>query len=158
MSQRPVNGRALLLQELERAAALEGELHELVSKPRRHAGAHPSALDWFERLERRVFAHGAALEDKLDRLTAGRQPLTGCPIRLPETPGSELTRDLDSAYALLSAAIASYVVVTILAGIVGDLEAVTLAQANGDDANAFLEELDAVTVRVARQEALDGAA
>ena len=157
MSRAALNGHALLLRELERAVALESQLHELVSRPHEHAeiGRHPCAIAWLERLAPRAHAHGVALEKTLERFaSASGQPrrVADCPIQLPTAPEPQLTCDLDGAYALLSAAIASYVVVGVLAGVVGDFATVALAQEHSDDADAFLEELDGLTVNLAREE------
>jgi hypothetical protein len=160
MSYRAANGRSLLLKELERAVALESQLHELVCREWAHEELerHPCAIEWLERLEPRIYAHGAALEETLERLFAGqRQSLASCPIRLPAVPGAALRSDLDVAYALLSASIASYVVVGILAGVVGDCAVVALAQQHSDEADAFLDELGALTVNLARREQRAGA-
>jgi hypothetical protein len=161
MSIRALNGRALLLRELERAVALESQLHALLSRPREQAelGRHPCAVAWLERVAPRTQAHGVALEKTLERFASAsgqRRSVADCPIHIPTTAEPELARDLDGAYALLSAAIASYVVVGILAGVVGDFATVALAQEHSDDADSFLEELDGLTVSLARQEARAG--
>jgi hypothetical protein len=157
MSHGALNGRALLLRELERAVALESQLHDLVSRPRERdeIGRHPCAIAWLERLAPRARAHGVALEKTLERFAGTSGPprrIAECPIQIPTAAEPQLTCDLDGAYALLSAAIASYVVVGILAGVVGDFATVALAQEHSDDADAFLEELDGVTVSLAREQ------
>ena len=158
----------LLQEELERAVVLETQLHELVARQLEHEEMqlHPAALDWLHRLEPRVHAHRAALEAALGRLAArpsrlrralggALDSLAGWTSRAREAPAPELTRDVRDAYALLSATIASYVIVAITADVVGDAQAVGLAQAHGDDANAFLEELAGLLASLTREALLD---